>query len=240
MTQTPVTQRGRRLRRFHRGSPFLPIAADTPPWNEWIRETAGGSRQADAQEQLDQRFPSGPGASLRRQFGRRLQVEPQVAMLFHELAAIGLTPAVCRGIMPVRHTGDWRWPSIGCPITGRSAGLPVEGDWVARAQGAAHRSNAARSPECRGGHRRPFHDYDWRGRGSNHARRGSRPGRDRRNPTTPGGGGHADESRKELEQQGKQMEAELASKLRGLCGPQRPVPCSTAPEPPCTAQPEAR
>jgi hypothetical protein len=36
------------------------------------------------------------------------------------------------------------------------------------------------------------------------------------------------------------MEAELASKLRGLCGAQRPVPCSTAPEPPCTAQPEAR
>src|ERR1017187_770828 len=29
VTQTPVTQRGRRLRRFHRGSPFLPIAADT-------------------------------------------------------------------------------------------------------------------------------------------------------------------------------------------------------------------
>src|ERR1039458_6234216 len=45
VTQTPVTQRGRRLRRFHRGSPFLPIAADTPPWNEWIRETAGGSRR---------------------------------------------------------------------------------------------------------------------------------------------------------------------------------------------------
>src|ERR1022692_3592037 len=45
VTQTPVTQRGRRFRRFHRGSPFLPIAADTPPWNEWIRETAGGSRR---------------------------------------------------------------------------------------------------------------------------------------------------------------------------------------------------
>src|ERR1039457_7208987 len=45
VTQTPVTQRGRRLRRFHRGSPFLPMAADTPPWNEWIRETAGGSRR---------------------------------------------------------------------------------------------------------------------------------------------------------------------------------------------------
>ena len=107
-------------------------------------------------------------------------------------------------------------------------------------QGAAHRFTAAGSPECRGGHRRPFHNLDGRGRGSNHARRGSRPGRDRRNPTTPGGGGHADQSRKELEQQGKQMEAELASKLRGLCGPQRPVPCSTAPEPPSTAQPEAR
>src|ERR1039457_3197702 len=47
--------------------------------------------------------------------------------------------------------------------------------------------------------------------------------------------GNAEQSRKELEQQGKQMEAELAGKVRGLCGPQRP-----APEPPSTAQPEAR
>src|SRR6266545_3927973 len=42
VAQTPVTQRGRRLRRFHRGSPFLPAAPDTPPWSGWIRETAGG------------------------------------------------------------------------------------------------------------------------------------------------------------------------------------------------------
>src|SRR5664279_4243019 len=45
MTQTPVTQRDRRLRRFHRGSPFLPAAPDTPPWIEWIRETAAGSHR---------------------------------------------------------------------------------------------------------------------------------------------------------------------------------------------------
>src|ERR1039458_5308751 len=45
VTQTPVTQRDRRLRRFHRRSPFLPAAPDTPPWNEWILETAGGPRR---------------------------------------------------------------------------------------------------------------------------------------------------------------------------------------------------
>src|SRR5207253_2636156 len=45
VTQTPVTQSRRRLRCFHRGSPFLPAAPDTPPWSEWTRETAGGSRR---------------------------------------------------------------------------------------------------------------------------------------------------------------------------------------------------
>jgi len=43
VTQTLVTQRDRRLRRFHRGSPFLPGAPDTPRWIEWIPETAGRS-----------------------------------------------------------------------------------------------------------------------------------------------------------------------------------------------------
>src|ERR1017187_1550359 len=52
VTQTPVTQRDRRLRRFHRRSPFLPAAPDTPPWSEWIRETAGGSRSEEHTSEL--------------------------------------------------------------------------------------------------------------------------------------------------------------------------------------------
>src|ERR1039457_7255387 len=42
MLQTPVTQMGRRLRRFHRPPPPLPIVTDTPPSSAPIPRTAAG------------------------------------------------------------------------------------------------------------------------------------------------------------------------------------------------------
>jgi hypothetical protein len=49
-----------------------------------------------------------------------------------------------------------------------------------------------------------------------------------------------EQHREELQQQSKEMEAEIQGKLRGLCGIQGPEPGGTAPEPPLTPPAEVQ